>query len=86
MNTKPTQHRTLDPAGDDHVVPFQVAGPPLAGFIFDTRGSYDVALWVFFVANALSVPMLALLGRVAPSDAREPGSLPPTDPEAEAAV
>jgi cyanate permease len=35
-------------------MPFQVTGPPLAGLIFDTQGSYDMALWIFFATTLLS--------------------------------
>ena len=43
------------------MIPFQITGPPLAGFIFDSRGSYDLALWIFLVSTAAAALALALL-------------------------
>ena len=40
---------------------FQVMGAPLAGWIFDTRGSYDLALWIFLVMAALAFVALAMI-------------------------
>ena len=42
-------------------IPFQIAGPPLAGFIFDTRGSYDLAIVIFIGALLVSAVALAAL-------------------------
>ncbi|MCR9094266.1 MAG: MFS transporter [bacterium] len=35
-------------------IPFQIAGPSLAGFIADTRGSYDLAIVIFIAAMLVS--------------------------------
>ena len=43
------------------MIPFQVAGPPLAGWIYDTRGSYDQALWVFMATTVAAGIALAFL-------------------------
>ncbi len=42
-------------------IPFQIAGPPLAGMIFDARGSYDLAIVVFIGALLVSGVALAAL-------------------------
>ena len=45
------------------MIPFQVVGPPLAGWIFDTQGSYDLAIWIFMgttLAGALVISFLHL--------------------------
>lgn len=41
------------------LVPFQMVGPLLAGWIFDTRGGYDLAIYLF--AAALGLAVVALL-------------------------
>jgi MFS family permease len=43
------------------MIPFQIAGPPLAGYIFDTRGSYDLALWLFLLTTAVAALVLFLI-------------------------
>ena len=43
------------------MLPFQVTGPPLAGWIRDTRGEYDLALWIFLAAMAISAVVLSLI-------------------------
>ncbi len=43
------------------MIPFQIAGPPLAGHLFDTRGSYDLAIWIFLGGTLASGLMLSLL-------------------------
>ena len=35
-------------------IPFTIGGPPLAGWIFDTQGSYDLALVIFMVTTAIA--------------------------------
>ena len=35
-------------------IPFTIGGPPLAGWIFDTEGSYDLALVIFMVTTAIA--------------------------------
>ena len=42
-------------------IPFQITGPPLAGFIFDARGSYDLAIMIFIGALVASGIVLAAL-------------------------
>jgi len=42
-------------------IPFQITGPPLAGFIFDARGSYDLAIMIFIGALVVSGIVLAAL-------------------------
>jgi len=41
------------------LVPFQMVGPLLAGWVFDTRGGYDLAIYLF--AAALGLAAVALL-------------------------
>lgn len=41
------------------LVPFQMMGPLLAGWVFDTRGGYDLAIYLF--AAALGLAAVALL-------------------------
>jgi len=43
------------------MIPFQITGAPLAGLIFDSRGGYDLALWIFLASTAASALALALL-------------------------
>jgi len=43
------------------MIPFQIAGPPLAGWIFDTRGSYDLAIWVFMASTLAAGGAISLL-------------------------
>ena len=43
------------------MIPFQIAGPPLAGYIFDARGSYDLAIWVFMGSTLAAGGMVAML-------------------------
>lgn len=43
------------------------AGPPFAGYIYDTTGSYTVAFTTFILAYAASVPCLLLARRLRPS-------------------
>ena len=42
-------------------IPFQIVGPPLAGMIFDARGSYDLAIVLFIGALLVSGVALAAL-------------------------
>lgn len=44
-------------------IPFQIAGPPLAGFLHDTSGSYDLAIVIFIAALVVSGVLLATLHR-----------------------
>jgi cyanate permease len=43
------------------MIPFQVAGPPLAGWIFDTQGSYEMAIWIFMASTLASGVIISLL-------------------------
>lgn len=43
------------------MIPFQITGPPLAGWIYDTRGSYALAIWIFMGATVLGGVMLAMI-------------------------
>ncbi|HIF96777.1 MAG TPA: MFS transporter [Myxococcales bacterium] len=43
------------------MIPFQIAGPPLAGWIFDTQGSYEMAIWIFMVSTVASGVIISLL-------------------------
>jgi len=51
------------------LVPFQMVGPLLAGWVFDTRGGYDLAIYLF--AAALGLAAVALLSLRLPH--MEPG-------------
>jgi predicted MFS family arabinose efflux permease len=43
------------------MIPFQVAGPPLAGWIFDRQGSYDLAIWIFMASTLASGFVISFL-------------------------
>lgn len=43
------------------MLPLQTLGVPLAGWIFDVRGSYQMAFYVFLVAYALAMVLLLFL-------------------------
>lgn len=51
-------------------IPFQIAGPLLAGAISDSRGSYDLAIVIFMAAMLVSA---AALGALYLRDGRAPG-------------
>ena len=34
-----------------------VVGPVFMGWIFDVRGTYDLAIWVFIFVTALAIPL-----------------------------
>ena len=43
------------------MLPIQLIGVPFAGWVFDTRGSYDLAFTSFLCAYALAVIFASLL-------------------------
>lgn len=43
------------------MIPFQIAGPPLAGWIFDRQGSYDLAIWIFMASTLASGFVISFL-------------------------
>ena len=43
------------------MIPFQITGAPLAGWIFDTQGGYGIAFALFVVALLLSGGVILLL-------------------------
>jgi len=48
------------------MIPFQMLGPPVAGYVFDRTGSYDLAIYGFVAACVLA---LVLLLRIRTADA-----------------
>jgi MFS family permease len=50
------------------MTPFLIIGPPLAGYIFDTRGSYDLAIWIFMGTTLAAAVVLGFL-RLPPAPA-----------------
>ena len=61
-------------------IPFTIGGPPLAGWIFDTQGSYDLALVIFMVTTAIAGVICWRLP-LTESPSKEPES-PGQEPEA----
>jgi len=56
------------------MIPFQITGPPITGYIFDTRGSYEPALWLFMgalVAAAVALSFVRLSSPAALETAAE---------------
>jgi cyanate permease len=53
------------------MIPFQVAGPPLAGYVFDTRGSYDLVLWLFLVTTAAAALVVSQIRMPSPDADRD---------------
>lgn len=51
------------------MIPFQITGPPLAGWIYDTRGSYALAIWIFMGATLAAGAMIAMIRPSRPSEA-----------------
>ena len=58
------------------MLPIQLIGIPLTGYIFDTRGSYELAFHLHLVSYAIAALALGML--VLPD--HEPGTEPNTDP------
>ncbi len=56
------------------MIPFQSIGAPLAGFVFDSTGSYQVAWYTFFVAliGACAILSLLRLENLEPAEMAEP--------------
>jgi predicted MFS family arabinose efflux permease len=57
------------------MIPFQITGPPITGYLFDTRGSYEPALWLFLgalVAAAVALSFVRLSSPAAFEAAAEP--------------
>lgn len=58
------------------MIPFQISGPPLAGYLFDRQGSYDVAIWIFLGATVVSGMLMAGLPAPAARGVEEAGEPP----------
>ena len=54
------------------MIPFQITGPPVTGYIFDRLGSYEPALWAFLAALVASAIALSFV-RLPTSNSDEAG-------------
>ena len=43
------------------MIPFQIAGAPLAGWIFDRQGSYELAIWIFMASTLTAGLVISFL-------------------------
>ena len=49
------------------MIPFQITGPPITGYLFDTRGSYEPALWLFLGALVAAAVALSFVRLASPA-------------------